>query len=95
MKVWHSFNTRTVTPTTSGAAAGLTALSDNGRILECSIEAAAGNTGSVFIRKAGTSTFDELAAEAVRVLYVNDLAEIEAYSSNGTEVLNIHVHTNF
>ena len=86
---------QTVTPTTSGAAAAFSSVTDNGRLMEVSVKANSANSGAIYIRAGATGDFVPLNAEDSATFIVNDTADLVAYSDNGTEVANCIIHTTY
>ena len=83
--------TVTLTADPSDATARLADVAGSGYgSLAASIKANADNTGVVYIRKYGSAgAWVPMAAGEAVTLIVKNLNDIEAYSENGTEALNI------
>ena len=87
-----SNKTVTLTADPSDATARLADIKMPQDQVTCSIKANADNTGDVFIRKYGSAgAWVPMAASESVNLVVSNLNQIEAYSENGTEKLNIFV----
>jgi len=91
VKQWVDVLNETITET-SGSEAVLASVTDANHILEVSVRAGVSNTGNVYIRKSGKTSYVTLAAEDVAVFGVHDTAELECYSDNGTETISCIIH---